>query len=451
MEKIAMQAGGKQPSDLMSERAILGLMMLDENEALYGLEKLSEKDFFDKANSLIFAAMKEVQKQGNKIDEITIGDYLQTTGTLVLVGGRNYLNELTGSAFALGKLDSYVNIVSQKSQLRSIMRLSQELISEAATSTDASKVLEKAEREIFNISTGRKNLDFVKVSKVMEGIIKDLQNKKEDRSGLTGVDTGFSNMNFKLSGFQKSDLIILAARPSVGKTALALNFAYNAAIKGKVVGIFSLEMSKEQMALRMLARAAMVELNDIKRGELKPDDFEVIRAALTIFRESKFFISEAPGATITEIRSQARKLKTQNHSLDLIVIDYLQLMVGEGESQQVMVSNISRSLKALAMELDCPVIALSQLSRKAEDRKNHRPMLSDLRDSGSIEQDADVVMLLYREAYYDKDNIENKNTAELDIAKHRNGETGTVHLHWRPEFQLFRAVEEDDTRYPEPY
>lgn len=449
MDRITTQTGARQPSDLLSEKAVLGLMMLDENEALYGLEKLSEKDFFDKANSLIFEAMKEVHKLRNEINEITIGDYLNTTGKLVLVGGRNYLNELTGSAYALGKVESYVNIVAQKAQLRSIIRISQELISDASTSTDASKVLEKAEREIFNVSAGRKNIEFVKVSDVMEGVIEHLKTLKPGSDGLTGIDTGFPNMNFKLSGFQRSDLVILAARPSVGKTALALNFAFNAAIKNKTVGIFSLEMSKEQMALRMLARAAMIELNDIKKGNLKGQDFEMIRNALTLFREAKLFISQAPGASVTEIRSQARKLKTRNDGLDLVIIDYLQLMVGEGESQQVMVSNISRSLKALAMELDCPVIALSQLSRKSEERKNHRPMLSDLRDSGSIEQDADIVMFLYREAYYEKDDIENRNTAELDIAKHRNGETGTVHLHWKPEFQLFRAVE-DDSRYPEP-
>lgn len=449
MDKITARVGNKQPSDILSERAVLGLMMLDENQALYGLENLKEQDFFDKPNSLIFAAMKAISTAGNDINEVTVGDYLNTTGTLILVGGMDYINSLTANAFSLGKIDSFVNIINQKSQLRSLIRISHDIISEASTSTDASKVLELAEREIFNVSAGKRNLDFVKVSDVMQEVIDDLKNIKPGADGLTGVDTGFPNMNYKLSGFQKSDLVILAARPSVGKTALALNFAFNAAIKGKTVGIFSLEMSKEQMALRMLAMASLVELNNIKRGNLKSMDFEMIRQALTIFREAKLFISQAPGASVTEIRSQARKLRTKYNSLDLIIIDYLQLMVGEGESQQVMVSNISRSLKALAMEMDCPVIALSQLSRKSEERKNHRPMLSDLRDSGSIEQDADVVMFLYREAYYEKDDIENKNSAELDIAKHRNGETGTVHLHWKPEFQLFRAVE-DDSRYPEP-
>lgn len=449
MDNTALKDSSKIPHDPMSERAVLGMMMLDENDALYALEKLNEKDFYDKANSIIYTAMREINRQGNHIDELTVGDYLNTTGNLVLIGSRGYLKELTASSFTLDKLESYVNIIKQKSQLRSIISLSKELISDAMVSTDASKVIEKAERDIFDISINRKNLEFIKVSDVMEDVIDNLRNLKPSADGLTGIDTGFPNMNYKLSGFQKTDLIILAARPSVGKTALALNFAYNAAIKEKTVGIFSLEMSREQVALRMLAMATGIELNNIKRGKLRADDFEIIRGALTLFRDSKLYISQAPGATITEIRSQARKLKTKNQTLDLIIIDYLQLMVGDGESQQIMVSNISRSLKALAMELDCPVIALSQLSRKSEERKNHRPMLSDLRDSGSIEQDADVVMFLYREAYYDKDNMENLNKAELDIAKHRNGETGTVHLHWRPEFQLFRAVD-DDSKYPEP-
>lgn len=428
------------PHNISAERHVLGAMMLDETQAFFGIEKLSSKDFYNKANSIIFETMKELQSQSSGIDVLTVADRLKTKGKDQVVGGKDYLSDLTDDALATTNFESYVEIVMQKSQLRSLIKAASEISDMAQSSSEAAEVLELAEKSIFEISLRRSNTDFVPLSEIVYDLIENIRESEIDPGALIGLDTGLDVLNDKLSGFQKSDLVILAARPSMGKTALALNFARNSALKSKAsVGIFSLEMSKEQLALRMLAMASNVELEKIKRGALVDAEFELLREAVKEYQNTEIHVSQCPGANINEIKSQCRKLKSKS-GLDLVIIDYLQLMSGEGESHQIAVSNISRSLKALAMELDCPVITLSQLSRKPEERKNHRPMLSDLRDSGSIEQDADVVMFIYRDEYYDDSKTDSMGITELSIAKHRNGEVGTIKLHWKPEYQLFTSL-----------
>lgn len=431
-----------------AETMVLGSMMLNEDHALNGLERLDEIDFYNAANRTIFSAMKDLSRNNSNIDIITVGDYLSTKRKEHLAGGKGYLEDLVNKAFIKGDYDSWLNIVEQKSQLRRLIKASQNIMEEAFSSTDASAVLNHAEREIFDISTNKKKLDFEELPKVMVDVMNHFRDNPFVPGQLSGVDTGFYDLNKNLAGFQKTDLIILAARPAMGKTALALNFARNAAIKSKsTVAIFSLEMSKEQLALRMMSMGSRVDARKIKTGDLDTAEFELLGEAIKEYKKTKIFVSECPGATVREIRSQCRKIKIK-HGLDLVVIDYLQLMTGDGESHQIMISNISRSLKALAMELGCPVIALSQLSRRPEERKDHRPILSDLRDSGSIEQDADVVMLLFREEYHNMDDPALKGKTNLIIAKHRHGETQNIDLHWKGEYQLFMSVGIDE-RYPE--
>ncbi len=439
------------PNNIDAEKRVLGVMMIDEDRLFEALEKLDPIDFYDVSHSIIFSALKEISKENRGVDSLVVSDYLNSQGKLVMVGGELYLDSLQKLAMLETQFESYVEIIFQKSLLRKLIKSSTNIISKANQGGDAHELLEFAETEIFNIAINRKKTDFFVLNDIIEKIIEDLKTREKTLDGLTGVPTGFDDLNLKLSGFQKSDLVILAARPSMGKTALGLNFAMNAATNKTnpvPVAIFSLEMSKEQLAMRMLAAASVVELNSIKTGDLSEKDFDGIRLGIQKYKDSKIFISECPAASVMEIRSQCRKLKAKQ-GLGMIVIDYLQLMSGDGESQQIMVSNISKGLKALAIEMSCPVIALSQLSRKPEERKNHRPILSDLRDSGSIEQDADIVMFLFREEYYEKDRDDLKNLAELIIAKNRNGEIGTVNLNWLPEWQLFekRGGEE---YYPEP-
>ncbi len=439
------------PSNIEAEKKVLGVMLIDEDKMYYALEKLDDTDFFDKANAIIFAAIKELAEKNVTPDSLTVCDLLESKGKAAIVGGAPYLDSLEKLVIMGVKFDDYVDIISQKSQLRKLIKAAKNIEEEAYNSSDASQVLQNAEKAIFDIAVNKKQTDLISIDEVLRKVLEDIRERPVNTSGITGVPTGFPDLNYKLSGFQKTDLIILAARPSMGKTALALNLAMNAATDSSTpvtVGVFSLEMSNTQLAQRMLAAKSTVELNRIKTGDLDDRDFEDINLAMRVYKKSKIFISECSGASILEIRSQCRKLKAK-HGLGLVVIDYLQLMSGPGESQQIMVSNISRGLKALAMEMDCPIIALSQLSRKSQERKDHRPILSDLRDSGAIEQDADIVMFLHREEYYERDNEEVKSLAEVIIAKHRNGETGTVHLNWIPEWQLFEKAANDDY-YPEP-
>ncbi len=434
------------PSNVEAEKKVLGVMMLDEDKMYYALEKLDESDFFDRANAIIFACIKELAESKPSLDVLVISDALENKGKLNTIGGETYIDSLASLGITNVKFDTYVDIIYQKSQLRRLIKAAKNIEKSAYSNTDAKLVLEDAEKAIFDISVNRGRNDFVSIDEVLKELMIDIRDRETSTSSLTGVNTGFTDLNYKFSGFQKGDLIILAARPSMGKTALALNFAMNAACdyeKPASVAVFSLEMSSMQLTQRMLAAKSTVELDKIKNGNLSDSDFDDIGQALRAYNKSKIFISECPGANLMEIRSQCRKLKAK-HGLDLIVIDYMQLMSGKGESQQIMISNISKGLKALAIEMKCPIIALSQLSRKSEERKDHRPMLSDLRDSGSIEQDADIVMFLYRDEYYNKEDSENKSLAEVIISKYRNGETGKVMLNWIPEWQLFESSGRDD-------
>ncbi len=437
------KARNSLPSNIEAEKKVLGVIMLDEDKMFYALEKLSAEDFFDKANAIIFSCIRELAETKPSIDALVVSDLLESKGKLNLVGGENYIDTLAMLGISEVKFESYIDIIYQKSQLRKLIKAAKMIEDLAYNNSEAKEVMEVAEKSIFDISLNRDRADFVRINDVLRDLMIDIRDKGESKMGLTGVNSGFADLNYKLSGFQKSELIILAARPGMGKTALALNFAMNAACdidNPATVGIFSLEMPAKQLAQRMLAAKSSVELDKIKRGALSDRDFDDIGQALKAYNRAKIFISEQQSPTLMQIRTQCRKLKAK-HGLDLVIIDYLQLMSGKAESQQIMISNISKGLKALSLEMDCPIIALSQLSRKVEERKgSKRPLLSDLRDSGSIEQDADIVMFIYRDDYYDTENLENKSLAELIIAKYRSGETGKVYLNWVPEWQLFETA-----------
>ncbi len=431
------------PNNIEAEKKVLGVMMLDEDNMYFALEKLDVSDFYDRANAIIFSAIKELAEKSIQPDPVMLSDFLESNGKFALIGGEAYIDSLAATILTGVKFADYVDLIAKKSQLRKLIKAAKAIEENAYNNEDASDVLEKAEKAIFDISVNySKRSGFVSINEILQRVMQGIRDRDPNLNGMTGVNTGFTDLNYKFSGFQKNELIILAARPSMGKTALGLNFAMNAALdknNDDAVAIFSLEMPSEQLAQRLLAAKSGVELNKIRTGDLSEDDFDAISLGIRAFHGTNIFISQEDSLGLMELRSKCRKLKAK-HGLALVVIDYLQLMTGSGESQQIMVSNISKGLKGLAMEMECPIIALSQLSRKPEERKDHRPMLSDLRDSGSIEQDADIVMFLYRDEYYNKDNEAMKGLAEVIIAKHRKGETGTVTLNWMPEWQLFESA-----------
>ncbi len=423
------------PSNLNAEKTLLGACLERFEATDYAVQKLKPEDFYEVRNSKIFAVISELHKSGKKVDVLTVLDLLDRRKETVMVGGQAYLNDLSNLALTLTNFESYVEIIEAKSMMRSLIISSNEIKEKAESDLEAEEVVEFAEKTIYEISEKRDRGEFESIGSVLEKGMKELKNKPVIKDGLTGITTGLQDVNAILSGFQRSDFVLIAARPSMGKTALGLNFAMNSAVEGDAtVGIFSLEMSKWQLAMRMLSAKSLVDLSTIKMGDFTDDEFLAIKEAVSDYTKAKIFIDDTPAISVMEVRSKCRRLKS-NQGLDVIIIDYLQLMTGHGENRQQEVSNISRELKALARELDCTVISLSQLSREPDKRTNHRPMMSDLRESGAIEQDADIVLLLYREYYYDDTKPEND--AELIIAKHRNGEVGAVDLFWKPEVQLF--------------
>ncbi len=434
------------PSNIDVEKTVLGACIVNAYSLDYVVQKLKPDDFYDIRNVKIFNAIYELHRKGKHVDELTVMDFLTKTGESVLVGGLSYINEVSTSALTLTNVEDYVEIIESKSILRQLILSSDAIKEKAQKFSEASDVIEYAEKTIFNISERRDRGELERIDDVLNVGLKNLRDNPPPKHGISGFDTGLLDVNSILSGFQRSDFVLIAARPSMGKTALGLNFAMNSAVKsGATVAMFSLEMSKWQVGMRMLSAKSLVELSNIKKGDFLDEDFEAIKEAVKIYADTNIYIDDTPGVTVMEVRSKCRRLKAMK-GLDIVVIDYLQLMTGKGENRQQEVSNISRELKGLARELDCTVIALSQLSRAPEARSNHRPMMSDLRESGSIEQDADIVMLLYREAYYDRE--KDDSDAELIIAKHRNGEVGTVMMYWRPEVQLFLDSLKNDGKIP---
>lgn len=427
------------PHSIEAEQSVLGAMLMDKESIIVVLEILKPQDFYKEAHREIFESIFNLFNREEPVDLITLTEELKKRGTLDAIGGIPYITSLSEGVPITANVKYYADIVEQKATLRRLIKSSEDIIQKSFSSEmEVPEVLELAQKHIYDISQGRYQEGFTPIKRVLSETFDKIEELYENKKSITGITTGFIDLDKKLSGFHNSDLILIAARPAMGKSAFALNLAQNAAIKASAsVAIFSLEMSKEQLMLRMLASESMVSLNKIQHGNLSEDEWTKLAGAMLPLSHAKIYFDDTAGISIMEMRSKCRRLKMES-GLDMVLIDYLQLMQGDGktENRQQEISAISRSLKMMAKELNCPVIALSQLSRAPELRGDHRPILSDLRESGAIEQDADLVMFLYRDEYYHPDS-EKKNVAEVIIAKHRHGETGSIELFWSGEHQNF--------------
>jgi replicative DNA helicase len=437
------QAQRIPPHNLDAEQSVLGSMLLDKEAVAAASEVLQGEDFYSDAHKEIYEAILDTYDQGKPVDLVTLAEALRQRGSLEAVGGGTYISDLSISVPSTANVRYYIRIIEEKSILRKLISASNEIIKESyEASEDLDIIIDHAEKKIFDISQKKNKQSFESIKTILLETYSKIEEMSKNKGRITGVPTGFRDFDMRTSGLNPSDFVLIAARPSMGKTSFAMNIAQNAAVRYKVpVAIFSLEMAKDQLAQRMLSSEANVELQKVRTGDLSEEDWIKLVNAATPLSQAPIFIDDTPGVTAMEVRSKARRLKME-HNLGLIVIDYLQLMSGRGktESRQQEVSEISRSLKALARELQVPVVALSQLSRGPEARQDHRPMLSDLRESGAIEQDADLVVFLYRDEYYNPD-TEKKNIAEAIIAKQRNGPTGTVELVWLGQYTKFASYE----------
>ncbi len=427
------------PQSIEAEQSVIGSMIIDKNSIAKVMESLEEEDFYRDGHKAIYKAILEMFRNDMAVDLVTLLEYLKSTDMLERAGGVTYITELSASVPTTANLSAYIKIVSDKSTLRKLIKASTTIIEESYNKQDkVESVVDIAEKKIFNIAENRTSKDFEPLSDVLERGFLQIEKLFNNKGEITGVGSGFADLDSMTSGFQAGDMILIAARPSMGKTTFALNIAEYAALREhKSVVIFSLEMSKEQLAYKLLCSEANVDMLKLRTGALEDSDWENIARATGPLSKAKVYIDDTAGVTVMEMRSKCRRLKLE-YGIDLIVIDYLQLMSGGSgtDNRQQEVSEISRSIKALAKEMECPVIALSQLSRAPEQRADHRPMLSDLRESGSIEQDADLVMFLYRDEYYNKE-TEDKNIGECIIAKQRNGPVGTVKLAWLGQYSKF--------------
>jgi len=431
------------PSSEESERVILGAVLLDNSVIAQAVEHLKPEDFYSPLNRRVFAAMIALFERQKQIDPILIGEELKKEGSLESIGGITTITNLTFGLPHFSNVEEYIKVVRDKSVVRNLIRTCNKITGDAlAEEDDAEIILDNAEREIFKIAEARTQQSFSRIAPVADRVLARVkEHAAGGASGITGLSTGFTELDDLTSGLQRTDLVIIAGRPSMGKTALCLTLAQNAALRSNaVVAVFSLEMSKEQLVTRMLSSEAHINAHRFRTGHLMTNEWERLAGAIGTLSEAKVFIDDTPGISALEVRAKCRRLKAEQKQLDLILIDYLQLMGSAAgrrtENRQQEVSQISRELKGLAKELDVPVLALSQLSRAPEARNPPKPLMSDLRESGSIEQDADVVGFIYREDYY-KETDENKGLAELIIAKQRNGPTGTIKLAFLKEFTRF--------------
>ena len=440
-----MEIGKIPPHDVEAEQAILGCMLTDKDSVISAMEVLKEDDFYREDNKAIYSAMLTLYGKAEPIDIITVKAELVENGKFDQVGGLEYLAVLPEKVPTTTNIDKYIKIVEEKSLLRNLIRTANDMIAAGYDQTeDVEDIMNVAEKKIFDILQNKNSKGYASIKDVLVGTFAELERLYNQKGYITGVETGFNDLDMKTSGFHKSDLIIIAARPAMGKSAFAINIATHAAVSNNVpVVIFNLEMSKEQVANRILCSEAMVDSNKIRTGKIDDNEWIKLANASGRLADAPIYIDDTPGISVTEIRAKCRKLKLEK-DIGLVVIDYLQLVQGSGKrligSREQEISEISRSLKILAKELDIPVIALSQLSRGAEKRDDKRPMLSDLRESGAIEQDADIVMFLYRDDYYNQDS-EKKNIAEVILAKHRGGSTGTVELGWMGNYTKFVNTE----------
>ena len=432
------------PSSEDSERVILGAILLDNALITQAIEHLKPEDFYSPLNRRVYNAMIGLFEQSKQIDPILIIEEMKKDGPVEAIGGISTIANLTFGLPHFSNLEEYVKVVKDKSVVRTLIRTCNQITSEAlAEEDDAEIILDRAEQMVFALAEERTRKGFYHIEPVARDVLQKVTELAHGEShALTGLATGFRDFDAKTSGLQKTDLIIIAARPSMGKTALCLTIAQNAAVlSGAVVAVFSLEMSKEQLVMRMLSSEAKIDAHRFRTGHLMREEWGRLAGGIESLSRAKIFIDDTAGLSVLEMRAKARRLAAEQKKLDLIVVDYLQLMSAGGriESRQQEVSKISRELKALAKELNVPVVALSQLSRAPEARNPPKPLMSDLRESGSIEQDADVVAFIYREDYYHETD-ENKGMAELIISKQRNGPTGTVKLAFLKEFTRFENV-----------
>ncbi|MBR2123435.1 MAG: replicative DNA helicase [Lachnospiraceae bacterium] len=428
------------PHSIEAEQSVLGSMLMNQAAIQTASDILTEADFYSRQNGIIFAAIVELFHKNTPVDPVTLQDCLKEKNLPPELYSAEVLGELIRAVPTSANIKAYASIVAEKALLRRLIRASESIETDCyAQAKELEDILDNAEKQIFDLSKKRGAQDFVPIREVVLSAMARIEEASRTKGSITGVATGFTDLDSRLAGLQKSDLILLAARPSMGKTALALNIAEYAALRNNAhVAIFSLEMSKEQLMNRFFSMVSHVDAQKIRTGELNEQEWIDLMEGAGIIGESNLMIDDTPAITVPEIRSKCRKFK-MDYGLDLIMIDYLQLMSGStraGDSRQQEISDISRSLKGLARELEVPVVALSQLSRAVEARPNHRPMLSDLRESGAIEQDADVVMFIYRDDYYHEDS-EKKGIAEIIIAKQRNGPIGTVELQWIPQQTKF--------------
>ena len=429
------------PHSVEAEQSVVGAMLMDKDAILAASEIICGDDFYQNAYGVLFDSMVELFNEGKPVDLITLQERLKEKEVPPEISSLEFVRDLVAAVPTSANVRYYAQIVSDKAVMRKLIKMNDELSNICyAGNEPLESVLEKTEKSVFQLLQNRNAGEYVPIRQVVMNALEKVEKASKSKGTVTGIPTGFIDLDYKLSGLQPSDLVLVAARPSMGKTAFVLNIAqYVAFKKDKCTAIFSLEMSKEQLVNRLFSLESQVDAQALRTGNMKDSDWEKLIEAAGIIGQSNLIIDDTPSISISELRSKCRKYKME-HGLDLIIIDYLQLMSGSvggrSESRQQEISDISRSLKALARELNVPVIALSQLSRAVEQRPDKRPMLSDLRESGAIEQDADVVMFIYRDEYYNKDS-EYKKQAEIIIAKQRNGPVGTVHLAWLGEYTKF--------------
>ncbi len=432
------------PHSMEAEQSVIGSMIMDREAIVVASEMISGDDFYNKSYGVLFDSMVELNDQGQPVDVVTLQNRLKEKDVPPEVASLEFIRDLITAVPTSANIKYYATIVSEKAVLRKLIRLTEEIANNCYSEKDGLEViLEDTEKRVFDLVQRRNTGDFVPIREVVMNAMDKIEKASHSNGNVTGIATGFIDLDYRTAGMQPSDLVLIAARPSMGKTAFVLNIAqYVAFHSGECVAIFSLEMSKEQLVNRLFAMESKVDSQHLRTGNLSDLEWEKLIESAGMIGQSKLIIDDTPGISIAEMRSKCRKFKLEM-DLKMVIIDYLQLMSGSGrgnESRQQEISDISRSLKALARELQVPVIALSQLSRAVEQRPDHRPMLSDLRESGAIEQDADVVMFIYRNDYYNPD-TEKKGIAEINIAKQRNGPIGTVDLVWLPEFTKFANLQ----------
>ena len=431
------------PHSVEAEQAVIGSMIMDREAIVVASEIVMGEDFYNRQYGILFETMVELNDKGYPVDLVTLQDKLKEKDVPPEVSSLEFVQDLLGMVTTSANIKYYANIVAEKSTLRRLIRLNEEIANTCYTGKESlENILEDTEKRVFQLVQKRNTEDFTPIRQVVMNAMDRIEAASRQKGTVTGIATGFLDLDYRTAGLQPSDLILIAARPSMGKTAFVLNIAQHIAFKlDLTVAIFSLEMSKEQLVNRLFSLQSSVDAQKLRTGQLDDEEWEKLIESAGVIGRSNLFIDDTPGISIAELRTKCRKLKLE-HNLSIIIIDYLQLMSGSGksDSRQQEISDISRALKGLARELHVPVVALSQLSRAVEQRPDHRPMMSDLRESGAIEQDADVVMFIYRDDYYNHD-TEKKDIAEIIIGKQRNGPIGTVELAWLPKYTRFANLE----------